>query len=223
MKVSPFLFAIVGLTMLPLSLPAQILVPDQPGHDSRVRPPHHPPIRRFPHPIPRPTWSSYQIRSVDVQADVHNQAAKVRMSQVFENTGEVTLETQFLFPIPEDAAVSDLTLLYDGKELPGRLLNKDDARRIYEEIVRRQRDPALLEYMGHGLFQTSVFPIPPHAKRTVEIRYSQLLRRNDGLIDFLLPLGTFKHTDHPIETLNVALPARNLRPDQDRSTARRIR
>ena len=69
----------------------------------------------------------------------------------------MTLETQFLFPIPEDAAVSELTLLYDGKELPGKLLNKDDARRIYEEIVRRQCDPALLEYMGHGLFQTSVF------------------------------------------------------------------
>jgi Ca-activated chloride channel homolog len=203
MKLKTSVLALVVLTALPLSLPAQILVPEQPGLDSRVRPPIHPPIRPIPHPIRRPVWSSYQIRSVDVQADVHNQAAKVRMSQVFENTGEVPLETQFLFPIPDDAAVSELTLLYDGKELPGKLLDRDEARRIYEEIVRRQRDPALLEYMGHGLFQTSVFPIPPHAKRTVEIRYSQLLRKSDGLIDFVLPLGTFKHTDHPIGTLNV--------------------
>lgn len=203
MKLKTSVLALFVLMALPLSLPAQILVPDQPGQDSRVRPPIHPPIRAFPHPIRRPTWSSYQVRSVDVEAAVQNQAAKVRMSQVFENTGEVTLETQFLFPIPEDAAVSDLTLLYDGKELPGKLLDKDEARRVYEEIVRRQRDPALLEYMGHGLFQTSVFPIPPHARRTVEIRYSQLLRKNGGLIDFLLPLGTFKHTEHAIETLNV--------------------
>ncbi|HEX4071677.1 MAG TPA: VWA domain-containing protein, partial [Planctomycetaceae bacterium] len=90
------------------------------------------------------------------------------------------------------------------KELPGRLLDKDEARHVYEEIVRRQRDPALLEYMGHGLFQTSVFPIPAHAKRTVEIRYSQLLRKNGGLVDFLLPLGTLKHTEHAIQSLNVA-------------------
>lgn len=204
MKVRTSLVAMVIFAAAPLSLPAQILVPDQPGQDSGVRRPLRPPIPRFPHPPRRPEWSSYQIRSVDVQADVHNQAAKVRMSQVFENTGETTLETKFLFPIPEDAAVSDLTLLYDGKELPGRLLTKDDARHIYEEIVRRQRDPALLEYMGHGLFETSVFPIPPHVTRTVEIRYSQLLRKNDGLIDFLLPLGTLKHTDHAIATLNVS-------------------
>ena len=52
-------------------------------------------------------------------------------------------------------------LLVDGRELPGRLLPKDEARRIYEEIVRTKRDPALLEYMGRGLYRTSVFPIPP--------------------------------------------------------------
>ena len=200
MKVRTSIVSLVAFAAIPLSLPAQILVPKQPADNPHVRPPRHPPIHR----LPRPVWSAYQIRAVDVQADVNNQAAKVRMSQVFENTGEVTVETQFLFPIPEDAAVSDLTLLYDGKELPGRLLNKDDARRVYEEIVRRQRDPALLEYMGHGLFQTSVFPIPPHAQRTVEIRYSQLLRKDNGLIDFLLPLGTFKHNEHPIERLDVA-------------------
>jgi Ca-activated chloride channel homolog len=202
MKIKTCLVAMLVFAAIPIAAPAQILVPEQPGQDARIRRPVHPPIH--PHPIVRPFRESYQIRAVDVVADVHNQAAKVRMSQVFENTGEATLETQFLFPIPEDAAVSDLTLLYDGKELPGRLLDKDEARHVYEEIVRRQRDPALLEYMGHGLFQTSVFPIPAHAKRTVEIRYSQLLQKNGGLVDFLLPLGTLKHTDHAIQTLNVS-------------------
>ncbi len=194
MRLKLFLATLV-LVVVPTASQAQILVPDQ-GHGRPFRPRHH---------VPRsPVWSAYKIGSVDVLADVHDQAAKVRMSQVFENIGENTIETQFLFPIPEDAAISDLTLLYDGKELPGRLLDKDNARKIYEEIVRQQRDPALLEYMGHGLFQTSVFPIPPHAKRTVEIRYSQLLHKNGGLIDFLLPIGTFKHTEQPIERLTVA-------------------
>jgi Ca-activated chloride channel homolog len=210
MKIRTCLVALLAFAAIPVAAPAQILVPEQPGQDARIRRPIHPPIH--PHPIMRPIRSSYQIRSVDVMADVHDQAAKVRMSQVFENTGSVTLETQFLFPIPEDAAVSDLTLLYDGKELPGRLLDKDEARHVYEEIVRRQRDPALLEYMGHGLFQTSVFPIPAHAKRTVEIRYSQLLRKNGGLVDFLLPLGTLKHTDHAIQSLNVAFRLETAEP-----------
>src|SRR5207253_1574984 len=138
--------------------------------------------------------------------------AKVRLSQVFQNTGSVTLEAQLIFPIPDDAAVSELTLLYDGKELPGRLLSKEDARRAYEEIMRRQRDPALLEYVGRGVFKTSVFPIPPHAERTVEIRYTQLLKKTGGLVDFLLPLGTFKHGEHKIEKFDVALRIETQQP-----------
>jgi Ca-activated chloride channel family protein len=182
---------------LPNLAPAQFLVPEA----TPVRLPIHRPIR----PVPRPVFSSYRIRSVDVQAVVRDQAARIRMSQVFQNTGSVAVEAQFVFPVPEEAAISDLTLLYDGKELPGRLLAKDEARRIYEEIVRRQRDPALLEYLGNGMFQTSVFPIPPHSDRTVEIRYTQLLKKTGGLVDLLLPLGTFKHANHAIDTLTVSL------------------
>jgi Ca-activated chloride channel homolog len=191
-------FAII-FAVLPNVAPAQILVPDKVPGSSIRRP--HPPTR----PIPRPVFSLYKIHSIDVQAAVHDQAAKIRMSQVFQNTGSVPVEAQFVFPIPEDAAISDLTLLYDGKELPGRLLAKDEARRIYEDIVRRQRDPALLEYLGSGMFQTSVFPIPPHSDRTVEIRYTQLLKKTGGLVDLLLPLGTFKHANHAIDTLTVSL------------------
>jgi Ca-activated chloride channel homolog len=191
-------FAII-FAVLPNVAPAQILVPDNVPGSSIRRP--HPPTR----PIPRPVFSLYKIHSIDVQAAVHDQAAKIRMSQVFQNTGSVPVEAHFVFPIPEDAAISDLTLLYDGKELPGRLLAKDEARRIYEDIVRRQRDPALLEYLGSGMFQTSVFPIPPHSDRTVEIRYTQLLKKTGGLVDLLLPLGTFKHANHAIDTLTVSL------------------
>src|SRR5580700_23604 len=183
---------------LPNLARAQFLVPDRDDAPPVRRPPNRPI-----HPVPRPVFASYRIRVVDVQATVHDQAAKIRMSQVFQNTSSTDVEAQVVFPIPEGAAISDLTLLYDGKELPGRLLPKEEARRIYEEIVRRQRDPALLEYLGGGMYQTSVFPIPPRADRTVEIRYTQLLRKSGGLVDLLLPLGTLKHANHAIDTLTI--------------------
>src|ERR1043166_774409 len=109
----------------------------------------------LPHPIP--VRSDCRIRSVDVHADIQDQAAKVRISQVFQNPSSVPMEAQALFPLPEGAAVSGMTLVVDGKELSGRLLRKEEARLRYEEIVRRRRDPALLEYMGQNLYQTSVF------------------------------------------------------------------
>ena len=64
-----------------------------------------------------------------------------RSAQTFHNPGSVQIESEFLFPLPEDGAVQNFVLLVDGRELPGRLMNKDEARRIYEEIVRTKRDP----------------------------------------------------------------------------------
>ncbi|MBI3865328.1 MAG: VWA domain-containing protein [Planctomycetia bacterium] len=181
--------------LVPALAQAQVLIIEQ--HRRIVLP--------RPNPRPTPVPSAYCIRSVDVQAAIKDQAAKVQISQVFRNTGSATLEAQFMFPMPENVAISGLTLLVDGRELAGRLLKKDEARHIYEEIVRRQRDPALLEYMGQGMFQTSVFPIPAQAERTVEIRYTQLLKKENGLIDFLLPIGSTKHSNKPVETLNVTV------------------
>ncbi len=157
----------------------------------------------LPHPIP--IRADCRIKSVDVHADIRDQAAKVRVSQVFQNPSPSPMEAQFLFPLPEGAAVSGLTLMAGGQELTGHLLSKEEARRIYEDIVRRRRDPALLEYMGHDLFQTSVFPVPPGGESTVQISYSQLLKKDSGLVDFLLPLGTMKHSARPVESLSVTV------------------
>ena len=156
-------------------------------------------------PVPPPRVTEYRIQSVEMQALVRDQVAQVQISQVFENVGSQTIEASLYFPLPDTATISGLTLLVDGKELPGKLLPKNEARRIYEETVRRQRDPALLEYMGQGLFQTSVFPIPARETRKVEIRYSQLLVKDGGLIDLSLPLGTNKFSSRPIDKLAVTV------------------
>ena len=152
-----------------------------------------------------PAGTHFRIGSVEVTADIVDQVAKVQMAQTFKNVSRRTLETQFLFPLPDGVAINGLTLIVDGRELPGELKPKDQARREYEAIVRKQKDPALLEYIGQGLFRTSVFPIPAGQERRVEIRYTQLLKSDSGLVDFTLPLGTVKHTGQPIDTLNITV------------------
>src|SRR5262249_20916327 len=110
-----------------------------------------------------PIARSYEVREVTLDGRVRDQVAEVQVSQTFHNPGSFPIDAEFVFPLPEEGAVQNFVLLVDGKELPGRILLKDEARKIYEEIVRRKRDPALLEYMGRGMFRTSVFPIPPGA------------------------------------------------------------
>lgn len=168
-----------------------------------VRPDHS---HRLPRPIPVPQPStSYKIDSLEVNAKLADQVARVQVAQTFRNTGSAPLEVCFMFPLPYDGAVDQLTLLVDGKEFTAKLLSKDEARRRYEEIVRKNRDPALLEWVGTGMFQTSVFPIPPGATRTVTLRYSQLLRKNYGLTDFMFPLSTARYTSEPLEKLSIHL------------------
>ncbi|MFH5804158.1 VIT domain-containing protein [Alienimonas sp. DA493] len=140
---------------------------------------------------PRPGFpASWDVTELTAHADVTGQSASVRLSQTFKNTGSRPLEARLLFPVPPNAAVRELTLLVDGKELTGTLQKAGEARETYEAIVRRNRDPALLEYAGYGLYRTSVFPIPAGASRTVQLRYTQLLGVRDGLIDLTLPIGS---------------------------------
>ncbi len=180
-----------------------VLVVVDPGQSVRlprppiIWPPH-------PHPIPRPRPeppATYKISELEVNAKLADQVAQVQVSQSFVNTGSRQLEVSFVFPLPYDGAVDSLTLLVDGKEYPAKLLAASEARQMYENIVRKNKDPALLEWMGTGLFKTSVFPVPPGAKRTVTLTYSQLLRMQDGLTDFLFPLSTAKYTSQAVESI----------------------
>lgn len=176
-----------------------------------IRPEHH---IRLPRPIPMPTPQpgSYKITALEIDAKLTDQIARVQVSQKFKNTGGQLMEVAFVFPLPYDGAIDQLTLLVDGKEYQAKLLPADEARKTYEEIVRKNRDPALLEWLGRGMFQTSVFPIPPGAERTVTLRYSQLCRKSHGLTDFLFPLSTAKYTSQPVEKLHIRLAVDSQEP-----------
>ena len=162
---------------------------------------------------PRPGFpATWEVTNLTANADVTDQAASVRLSQTFKNVGSRPLEARILFPLPPGAAVRELTLLVDGKELTGTLQPVDEARDTYEAIVRRNRDPALLEYAGRGLYRTSVFPIPAGAERTVQLRYTQLLGTREGLIDLTIPVGSAGSNGKPIGRVEVTANVKTSTP-----------
>ncbi len=162
-----------------------------------------PPIDR---PIP---WRDIPltVKYHRVSVTIDNQVATTRVDQLFVNDADFAVEGTYIFPLPEDAAVSSFDMWVDGKRLEGKLLNRDDARRIYEDIVRRQRDPALLEYAGRGAFQARIFPIPPRGERRIELSYTQVLSQQSGLVHYRYPLNTEKFSARPLAevalTVNV--------------------
>ena len=206
-KAMSFLSVLVLFLTPVLAFGQGFLVDDR--HDVSSRMPR--PI--FPHPpIPRPAPpQSYKIKELTTNINLVDQIAKVQVSQSFVNTGSVQMEVAFIFPLPYDGAVDRMTFLLDGKEYDAKLLGSDEARRIYEGYIRRNQDPALLEWIGTGMFKTSVFPVPPGAERTVTLRYSQVCRKTGGLTELLFPLSTAKYTSHPVEkySLNVNIQSQS--------------
>ncbi|MBC7223711.1 MAG: VWA domain-containing protein [Anaerolineae bacterium] len=166
----------------------------------------------LPHPPPHaPRTENLAIRYHRVQVTIQDQVATTRVDQVFVNPNPFPVEGTYLFPLPEEAAISEFTMWVDGEPLEGKLLPRDEARRIYEEIVRRQRDPALLEYVGRDVFQASIFPIPPGGERRVEIAYTEVLDLEQGLVRYVYPLNTEKFSSRPVEEVSVSVDIRSSR------------
>ncbi|MEC9096592.1 MAG: VIT domain-containing protein, partial [Planctomycetota bacterium] len=146
---------------------------------------------------------AYRVKSLSVDAVIDGQVAQVQIAQEFQNTSNRTIEASFVFPVPQNGAIDRLTLMVGDQEYEAKLLPRDEARSIYEGYIRRNQDPALLEWLGSGMFRTSVFPIPPGQRRVVTIRYSQLCRQYQGLTEWTLPLRNAKYTSNALDGLKV--------------------
>ena len=102
------------------------------------------------------------------------------------------LEGTYIFPIPEGAQIDKFLMEVNGKMTAAELLDAKKARSIYEEIVRRAKDPALMEYSNQGMFKVRIFPIEPHKEKRIKIKYTQLLKRDGRITEYIYPLNTEK-------------------------------
>jgi Ca-activated chloride channel homolog len=148
------------------------------------------PCRRCPDPRPVPLPRSLPIKSIKIDTKISSQIATTHVEQVFRNDTGAVLEGTYFFPIPESASISEFAIWDGDRRLVGEVRTREEARRIYDEIVRRQRDPGLLEYAGKDLFQASIFPIPPHSDKKLEITYTQVVRGEGGTVSYRYPLGS---------------------------------
>ena len=118
-----------------------------------------------------------RVRS-EVTVTVDGPLARFEVNEWFVNDGARVAEGDYVYPLPGEAVFEDFSLYQDDEELRGEIMDAEEARRIYEEIVRRRKDPALIEYAGSGLLRARVFPIEPGGERRVTIRYVQRLARS---------------------------------------------
>lgn len=164
--------------------------------------------------IDPPIWrmEGLEIPYQRVDVTIDDQVATTHIEQLFRNPNDWLLEGTYLFPLPEGAAVSQLTMWVDGVPIEAKLLGKDEARGIYDEIVRQLRDPALLEYVGHDAIQANVFPIPPGDERLIEIEYSHLLPADNGLVRYVFPQSADLYTTTPLDEQRIRVEVNSDQP-----------
>ncbi|MGH7713911.1 MAG: VIT domain-containing protein [Gemmatimonadaceae bacterium] len=130
--------------------------------------------------------------SSDVQAHLEGGGRVVRyeITEKFVNRGGGLGEADYIFPLPNGAAFEDLRLEINGELVSGEAMNADKARQIYEDIVRRQRDPALVEWMGYGLLRARIFPLPHGEEKKVVVRFRSVVRREGSALRIDYARGT---------------------------------
>jgi Ca-activated chloride channel family protein len=144
----------------------------------------------LPRPVPGiPRLPALSVKHHRIQVTVDAGTARTEVSQVFVNPTDRVLEGTYIFPLPEDAAVSQFRMTIDKEPVEGKILDRDEARRIYEDYVRRTIDPALLEYAGRGAFQARVFPIPAHGEKEIQLAYSQVVPFTAGVYQYRYPIA----------------------------------
>jgi Ca-activated chloride channel homolog len=120
--------------------------------------------------------------SSNVRVVVEGRVARFEVQERFRNTGSAIAEGTYLYPLPGEAIFSDFSLFQGERELKGEMMAAEQARSIYEGIVRRLKDPALLTLVGHGLIRAQVFPVQPGETRMVTLRFTELLGRESDVL-----------------------------------------
>ena len=129
------------------ALGAGFVVIDLPVPMPPIRPPHPP---RPPSP---PAFIPLAVKNHKVNCQINNGVAVTRIDQTFYNPNARQVEGTYIFPLDDDIALGSFSMFVNGQEIEGEILERDKARQIYESIVAKMRDPALLEYVGTRMYR----------------------------------------------------------------------
>ncbi|NNK95979.1 MAG: hypothetical protein HKP41_16640, partial [Desulfobacterales bacterium] len=133
--------------------------------------------------------STISIRSHNVKVVINNGYARTEVDQVFFNRGDSDLEAIYTFPLPREASLSELSLLINGQEVVGEVLEKKQAKEIYQEQKTKGKQTALAEKDDYKTFDVSVSPVIANDHTRVRLVYYQPLKIDLNIGRYLYPLA----------------------------------
>ena len=175
------------------------------------------------------TYNLMHIKTYDAIATIQDQIAVTRVDQTFFNDSDDLVEATFIFPLPENAVITELYYWFNGKRYKASVREREEAQKAYNQSIRRYIDPALLQYLGDNLFKLNIAPINPKSEVRFEITYTELLDYEFGTVEYRFLLKTTGLSPRPLERISVQIQAKThsrfktfFSPTHQNSTATRI-
>lgn len=128
------------------------------------------------------------IHEEHLTVDIDGEHAHAALLQTYTNASNATIEGDYQIR-PGQATHVDGFAYWNGEErIVGEVFERATAERVYNEVTRRKRDPAILEQAGEGVFAFKVFPIQAHENKRVEVRWSKWLERHGQTVHLRAPV-----------------------------------
>ena len=128
------------------------------------------------------------LKHTSVKAEISGSISRVVVTQQFENPFTERIEAVYTFPLPQNAAVDDMTMIIGDRTIRGKILPREQAQAVYEGAKARGYTASLLDQERPNIFTQAVANILPGNQVTITISYVETLRYEDGTYEFVFPM-----------------------------------
>lgn len=128
------------------------------------------------------------LKHTDVKVQISGFLSRVTVTQEFENPFKEKIEAVYTFPLPQNAAVDDMTMLVGTRTVRGKILRREEAEAVYEAAKNSGQTASLLNQERPNIFTQSVANILPGEQIKIMISYVETLKYEDGSYEFVFPM-----------------------------------
>jgi Ca-activated chloride channel homolog len=128
------------------------------------------------------------LKHTDVKAEISGFLSRVVVTQEFENSFTEKIEAVYTFPLPQNAAVDDMTMTVGDRTVRGKILRREEAEAVYEAAKTGGQTASLLNQERPNIFTQSVANILPGEKIKITISYVETLKYENGSYEFVFPM-----------------------------------
>jgi Ca-activated chloride channel homolog len=128
------------------------------------------------------------LKHTDVKAEISGFLSRVVVTQEFENPFKEKIEAVYTFPLPQNAAVDDMTMIVGDHTVRGKILRREEAQAVYEAAKTNGQTASLLDQERPNIFTQSVANILPGEQIKITISYVETLKYEAGSYEFVFPM-----------------------------------